>query len=493
MRIRLLLLLVVIVGGGVFSPFAARLHAQEDDAQENEAPKKNKPSSAKPKNVQTPGTPGAPGAPGAPGVVEGEGKEVKDTESEETHDMLFGSDMGPHDPEAQRQLTESARTLDRDQKRLQEIFNTPDPEAFDYLVGVAKYDYNPLAPSALYLLRRYPGQRTVIFLESRLLSEKPVIRRHALSSLGEIDRQSAAKNARKLLDDRDASVRSAAIMVTGQLGDRTSAGRLQEFLESRDYTLRLLAAWALIQCGEHKIGVDELCILARLDESSLATRAMLALKDEQDVATIRVFFDNLFSRWEKTQVTAAAMLYNLPESLRRKTLETYPPEREAAILRRLEIIGYLIGKEKFPQNCAALLSSVDPVERNFAFRGLVKENRIVDLPVFISLLDREQGEAREQVVLLLLAAAKKHALPPAPDKSSSAKEWRKWWLRQYRTVAASNTRAILATPDGQTLEVSSGQSLEFDAKITRIIPGRGEDMQEGAKVEIICDGNPALL
>lgn len=399
----------------------------------------------------------------------------------------------PHDPVAASQLTKAARNLSADQVRLQQLYKHHDPAALPYLINVAGNDYNPLAVSALYLLGRYPQQQTINFLSDKVKSSKPKIRSQSMRSLCKIDREAGLKQARRMLRDNDVTVRSAAIMAVGEYQDRKAQAQLLRMNEEKNPQLQVALGWALMQCGAQIRGAQILKLLSRRNDPAVAVKAMLALTNTHDAQTVRIMIDNLYRQNQKVNITAAAILNNMPPLMVSKVLSTYPQNRAAAIKLRLNATGYMLGKKSYPKNCSQLLGSQHYQDRTLAFDCIQKEGRTQDIPALINQLESNLNRIRERATLVLLHIIQKNSLPQAPDDVYSSKSWRKWWLHQHHVLAATYNRAIIATPNGKSKEVQKGGKLDFDSVITKITAGQGPQRNEGAMLEVICNGYPVII
>ncbi len=406
---------------------------------------------------------------------------------------IFDYDMGPHDPAAEKLLASSARDIDKNQRRLKEIYRNHDPEALPFLIAIAANNYDPLATSAIYLIRRYPQTRAVNFLAERTESDNAAIRKAALNSLLKLDSNTALLKARKMLRDKDAAVRDGAILVVGMLKDTDSKGALLDFLDSKDPFIRLSTAWALLHCGDYHKGAGELKELAQMPDTNVCIMAMKALRDVEDIAATRILYNNIFSSDQKIQIAAVAMLEQKPEPLRQKALSTYPPEKIDVIELRLSVIAYLLGKSKFPERCSELLDSPAYQDKDYGLDCLERGKRIKDIPAIINALADRYSKIRERAAFLLVNIAGIHKLPKQPEDIYDIRAWRRWWLYQYRVIASDGNRAILSTPLAQTTEITTDSRLDFAATVKMITPGNGQNKNIGASVELLADGYPLII
>ena len=397
------------------------------------------------------------------------------------------------DPQQQEQVTKDAHAFDQNIARLQQLRSNPDPAALEYLVDLAGKDWYPLAVSALDLLQHYPGKKTEDFLERRLKSETPDLRAQALTTLFVLNPGKARGRARESLNDGDVRVKIAAAQVMGKSRDASANRTIISELKHAQPGLGVYYAWALLRTGESKQGLEYLKGLSRLDSSDFSVMAMRLLAGEEDMEAIRLLYDNLYSRWHVVILEAARSLQAIPQPRREETLRGYSPERSNRLQLRHAMVLYLTGTGEYPQGSEQLINAEDVEDRKMALDCLARRGDPATIPALIVLLDDQAKAIREAVVVVLRQMVVAHQLPAGPDDFTSQLAWSKWWLRQYKVLAAGENKALLRKPLGDTVEVCNLSRLDFGLPVRYIRPGRAPDMREGAQVEIQCGGEPLLL
>jgi putative membrane-bound dehydrogenase-like protein len=96
----------------------------------------------------------------------------------------------------------------------------------------------PVLAGVLRELGKRPRLAVDSLLLDKLSSSDPVVRAAALDAVAARQVSSSADPVRKLLDDKDASVRHAAVVAAGKLGLRATVPRLLEVSQDADATLR---------------------------------------------------------------------------------------------------------------------------------------------------------------------------------------------------------------------------------------------------------------
>lgn len=397
------------------------------------------------------------------------------------------------DPAQQEQFAKDTQSFDQNIARMQQLRANPDPAALDYLVDLGGKDWYPLAASAIDLLQHYPGKKTEDFLERRLKSEKPDLRAQALTTLFILNPAKGQAQARDALNDGDVRVKIAAAQVLGNARDPSANRTLAAELQHAQPGLGVYYAWALLRSGQSKQGLDYLKGLSRIDSSDFSVMAMRLLAGEEDMEAVRLLYDNLYSRWHVVILEAARSLQAVSAERREAVLRGYSPERRNSLQLRHEMVLFLAGTGEYPQGCEQLVNSNDVEDRKMALDCLARRGDPKTIPALIVLLDDHAKAIREAAVVVLRQMVTAHQLPAGPDDFASQLAWSRWWLRQYKVLAAAENKALLRKPLGDTVEICNLSRLDFGLPVKRIRPGRAPEMREGAQVEIQCGGEPLLL
>lgn len=400
-------------------------------------------------------------------------------------------------PELQ-DLIRGTKTYHADLKRLQQLQQKPDPQALDFLLSVAKNELNPLAPTAVYQLRYYPGSDTEDFLQKRLESTNEKIRVMALSSFACLNERQALKEAQNALEDRDAGVRTAAILFLGLAKDKSATRKLYQMLPKSQPGMGLYIAWALLQTTkqnsiERDHALQYMKKLARSDSTQFAVQAITFLRTETSPEILCLLYDCLYSRWESVRRAAGDSLNTIDPDYRDQALKGYAPDRQVAITSRLALLNHQYHAMAAPEDLSGSLNSNDMQDRLLALESMKNRERVADIPELIRLLDDGAKPVREKALLVLNTIINAKHMSRGPDDSGDQMAWCRWWLRHYRVLAATDCRALIQSPLGETCELTPGVWLDFRAQVKAIRAGSMPEGREGARVELELSGQPIIL
>lgn len=410
--------------------------------------------------------------------------------------LLAAPPISGENPQLEAELKRGGKDLGSNLTRLEVVAKSPSPADKSFLIELAEQDWQPLAPRALYLLRHYQDKETALFLAARLKSAQGEVRAPALASLGAVDREQGRIKAAELLSDPHTGVRITAALMLGTFANPKDQDVLRRTLTAGSPACGVYAAWALIRCGGGDEGLAYLRSLSRLNNPAFAVQAMRLLSSQRDPETIRLLFDNLYSRWNAVKEAAAQTLAHITQPQRESAVAGYVPERRQALELRLGLLLYRQGQGEIPVGYEALLDSESLEDRLLALECMQKRKTPADLPVLIPLLADAAQPVRERALLTMRELVRDTGLPEGPELReghAAAAEWCRWWMRQYQVLAAAENRALVRDPLGATKEVERGDHLAFRSEVKAIRPGAGHDRRTGAAVELDCAGAPVVI
>lgn len=133
---------------------------------------------------------------------------------------------------------------------LQALASSNNPLAQSHVLEIARHSDGPEAARALEMVGWRAGAEAVEVANEAVHSDKPEMRRAALSVLTHAGGAQAVDVAMELLDDSDSSVRSQAMQLLGQNGSKEAVGALIGAYTEGDETMRAQVSHLLVNSGQ---------------------------------------------------------------------------------------------------------------------------------------------------------------------------------------------------------------------------------------------------